>query len=113
MEANLKQWILDEADGEEIIGIVIGEMGWGDCGSDGIPNYDQIPKGKLLAWEEAAPWLDYEFYNGYGAPGCQAIWAWTENWVIAIGQYDGSTWPYKIPRHPIDVMPDMEGGNVA
>ena len=32
--------------------------------------------------------------------------------VIAIGQYDGATWPYSIPRHPTDgVMPRMEGGD--
>jgi hypothetical protein len=30
--------------------------------------------------------------------------------VIAIGQYDGATWPYSIPRHPVDIMPEMEGG---
>lgn len=110
MSNNLKQWIESEAGGEQIVGIVIGEMGWGDYGSAEVPAYQSIPKGKLLSWDEAKEYLDYDFDSGYGAPGCQAVYAWTANKVIAIGQYDGATWPYSIPRNPIDVMPKMEGG---
>jgi len=108
--ANLKHWILEQADGEEIIGVVIGEMGWGDYNSEKVPNYNVHPRGKVIDWDIASHILNYEFDNGYGAPGCEAVYAWTENWVIAIGQYDGATWPYKIPRNPIDIMPTMEGG---
>jgi len=107
---NLRQWILDMAEGEEIEAVVIGEMGWGDYGKDRVPTYEQSPKGQILTWSEAEKYLDYEFNAGYGAPGCQAIYAWTATKIIAIGQYDGSTWPYSIPRHPIAVMPEMEGG---
>lgn len=108
-KANLKQWILERADEEPIEAVVIGEMGWGDFASERVPNYDIMPKGKLLTWEQAAPFLDYEFNDGFGAPGCNAIWAWTPTMVIAIAQYDGSTWPYAVPRHPVDAMPTMEG----
>ena len=108
--ANLKQWIEEMADGEPIEGVVIGEMGWGSYRSDEVPGYDEMPKGIVLTWEEAAPLLDYNFDCGYGAPRCQAVYAWTPTRVIAIGQYDGSTWPYWIPRHPQDVMPIMQGG---
>ena len=108
--ANLKQWILDVADKEEIEGIVIGEMGWGDYNKENVPNYNEIPKGQLLTWKEAKHWLDYEFDSGFGAPGCNAIYAWTATKVIAICQYDGATNPYSIPRHPINVIPEMEGG---
>ena len=108
--ANLVKWIEDEANGEEIEAVVIGDMGWGNYGKEKVPNYDDIPKGKLLSWEDAKPLLDYEFNPGYGAPGCNAIWAWTETSVIAIGQYDGATWPYSLPRNPMNEMPGMEGG---
>ena len=108
--ANLKKWILEEAGGEKVEGVVIGAMGWGSYGSEGVPNYNKMPKGKLLTWKKAAPLLDYEFSEGYGAPGCNAIYAWTANKVIAIGQYDGATWPYSLPRNPVDIMPEMEGG---
>jgi len=108
--ANLKKWLLKEADGERIEAVVIGEMGWDDYGSEFVPAYNDIPRGKVLSWEEAASWLDYEFDSGYGAPECQAVYARTANKVIAIGQYDGATWPYSIPRNPIDIMPEMQGG---
>lgn len=108
--SNLVDWIETIADGEEIKAVVIGEMGWGDYNSEKVPNYEQIPKGIVISWEDAKKWLDYEFGSGHGAPECNAVIAWTETKVITIGQYDGATWPYSLPRHPIDVMPTMEGG---
>ena len=109
--ANLVKWIEDEAGDEQIEAIVIGRMGWSDDYASGrVPNYEYMPKGKVLSWEEAKPFLDYEFNSGYGAPECNSIWAWTETKVIAIGQYDGATWPYSLPRNPVDQMPGMEGG---
>ena len=108
--ANLKCWIEEAANGEVIEGVVIGEMGWGDYGSDAVPGYKQSPKGKLITWQEAVKWLDYEFSSGYGAPGCNAVYAWTATKVIAIAQYDGTTWWYWLPRQPVDIMPSMEGG---
>ena len=108
--ANLKKWLLDEADGEAIIGVVIGPMGWGDYGSESVPQYDSQRRGEVLTWDEALPFIDYEFSNGFGAPECNAVYAWTESWVIAICQYDGSTSPFKIPRNPSACTPDMPGG---
>ena len=107
--ANLVQWILEVAEGEPVLGVVIGEMGWGDYGSENVPNYEQIPKGKVLPWEEAKRWLDYEFDRGYGAPKCNAVYVWTTTKVIAITQYDGATSPFCVPRNPVDIMPSMPG----
>ena len=108
--ANLVKWIEELAEGEPILGVIIGEMGWGDYGSEDVAQYAQQPKGKLLTWEEAKPLLDYEFNDGYGAPGCNAIYAWTKDFVIAISQYDGSTSPFRVPRNPQDCTPEMPGG---
>ena len=109
--ANLKEWILNEADGEPIEGVVIGEVEW-DSRKNLVPRYDEMPKGKLLSWEEAQDWLDYDFFNDYGDFGCTAVWAWTPTKVIAVYHYDGKVYPYSIPRHPTDgVMPRMEGGD--
>lgn len=102
--ANLKQWILDAANGEEILAVVIGDRGWIDSENSGMP------KGKLLTWQEAAPWLDYTFNDGFGCPNCHAVYAWTINYIVAIYQYDGSTGWYTIPRNPTAVMPEMVGG---
>ena len=107
---NLAEWIEDEADGDEISCAVIGEMGWGDYGSEDVAGYKDQPKGEILAWADARQWLDYEFNCGYGAPGCNAVYAWTSTKVIMVGQYDGSTWVYSVPRNPMDCMPIMQGG---
>ena len=106
----LKDWITEEADGEPVEAVVIGEMGWGSYGSDRVPGYAEQPRGKVLSWDEALPWIEYDFDTGYGAPSCNAITAWTKSWVIAISQYDGATCPFRMPRNPIDHMPDMPGG---
>jgi len=108
--ANLRAWIVDAAGDEEIESVVIGQMGWGEYKSESVPNYNDIPKGRAMPWEEAMKWLDYEFDDGVGAPRCQAVYAWTATKVIAIGQYDGSTFWYTIPRNPTDIMPEMAGG---
>jgi hypothetical protein len=108
--SNLVKWIEEEASGEEIEAVVIGEMGWEDYGAEDVPNYEKQPKGKVIDWEEAKKWIDYEFDSGYGAPGCNAIYVWTTNKVMCIVQYDGSTRIHSIPRNPTDVMPDMPGG---
>ena len=108
--ANLVDWILHAANGEPVQAVVIGEMGWGDYGSHAVPGYEDMPKGKVLAWEEAKRWLSYEFYAGYGAPSCQAIYAWTKGRVIYTWQYDGSTHIGWAPRNPEERMPVMVGG---
>lgn len=108
--ANLLAWLEEMAEGEEIEAVVIGEMGWGDYGRDGVPDYTEMPKGIVINWDEAKKWLGYEFYSGFGAPGCNAVYAWTATRVIAISQYDGSTEPFSIPRNPTAIMPEMPGG---
>lgn len=108
--ARLIDWIEKMAEGEPVEAVVIGEMGWGDYGSDRVPNYAACPKNVVLSWDAAKPWLEYEFSDGYGAPGCQAITAWTKSRVIGIAQYDGSTHPFSMPRDPVDHTPSMPGG---
>ena len=108
--ANLVKWIENAADGEEIIGVVIGDFGWGGFLEERCPKL--IPKekrGVVLPWDEAKELLDYEFDDGYGAPGCHAIYAWTKNKVIFVGTYDGSTWIESVPRNPVDCNPHMIG----
>lgn len=102
--------ILDAVNGEAIEYIVIGVMGWGDHGSEAIPGYSNIPKGELLTWNEAVNYLDFDYDNGFGVPGCMSIFAWTESRVLFVDQYNGATSVCTIPRNPIDVMPQIFGG---
>lgn len=95
------------AHGEPIEAIVIGDMGWGDYNSDGKPSW---PRGELLSWSDARPMLDYKYDRGFGAPDCQAVYAWTSTRVLFVSTYDGSTSVTSVPRNPIACMPDMPGG---
>lgn len=109
--SNLVTWVEEAAEGEEIEAAVIGKMGWGDYESEKVPNYEEHPKGKVLTWQEARKYLNYEFDSGLGAPGCQAIYVWTTTKVMFVSQYDdGATKLNVIPRNPADTMPDMPGG---
>lgn len=109
--ANLINWITKEANGEKIEAVVIGEMGWGEYNTESNPNYEKIKRGKVYTWEEATPLLNYEFNSGFGAPECNAFYAYTKNWIISVSQYDGSTSPFRIPRNPTEgIEPSMPGG---
>lgn len=108
--ATLLAWLLEEADNEPIEAIVFGRMGWGEYNSDSWPNYAAMPKGEILTLDQAMSWLTQQFDNGFGAPSCPSILAWTKSWVISVSQYDGSTSPFKLPRNPSNIVPDMPGG---
>ena len=105
--ANFKNDILKVADDQDIEAIVIGNMGWEYYGYEDKPTWIMD---KLLSWKEAEPCLDYEYDDTYGAPDCQAITAWTKDYVLFVSQYDGSTRVERIPRNPIAYRPEMPGG---
>lgn len=69
-----------------------------------IPD-DQI--GVLLDWATARPLLSYDFDRGYGAPDCHPVFAWSENWVVVVTEYDGAILCRRIPRSPMALLPDF------
>ena len=105
--AILRDWIEQMAEGEAIEAIVLGPLPWGDYGAEKIP--PNWPQNQILTWEQALPWISYEFDDGFGFPGCHAIVAWTTTKIILVSQYDGATEPFVIPRHPTAHEPIMPG----
>ena len=104
----IKEWILEEANGELIQAIVIGDTtNYQKKTCYHIP--ESYPQKQILSWEEALPWIDYQFDDGFGIEQCFPIFAWTENKVIAISCYDGSTSCFSIPRNPCVCAPFMRG----
>lgn len=103
--ANLVEWVENATKDEKILGCVIGEHG-----SYWKHKNKLLIEGKLISWEQAKHYLDYEFDDSYGSPGCHAIYVWTENYILFISNYDGSTNYNMIPRNPIDCNPFMPGG---
>lgn len=107
---------------ETVEAVVFGPWGWGSAPRDGgpwEPGYSEpeppaVPfdrRGVVLTWEEARPMMQsWNFYGGYGAPDAYATYIWTNQRVIWVTQYDGSTCLSDAPRIPSAIMPDMPGG---
>lgn len=53
-------------------------------------------------WNEVKDYLDYEYDDGFGGTGCDAIYAWTENFFVGVSEYDGATGLDAYPRNPIN-----------
>lgn len=96
--------------GEPIEAVVIGDMGWTVYGKDERHAPALAHKGELLTWDVARPLLDYVYDDGFGAPDCNAVYAWTATRVIYVVQYDGSTGIHWLPRNPTPTIPQMPGG---
>lgn len=101
--------LIAACDGSPILGVVIGDMPWGDYNASGKPD-STVVRGKLISADDAKPYLDYAYDSGFGAPDCHAVYLWTSNSVIFVSQYDGSTSIKSIPRNPCDCNPTAPGG---
>lgn len=105
--ANLKQMIEVAAAGEAIEAIVVGVHD-SDVYRDGDKRPGEIAN-KVVSWETAAPVLDVEYDNGYGAADTFPITAWTASRVIFVHEYDGATGVNFVHRHPVDHKPSFGG----
>lgn len=98
-------------EGETVEAIVFGEWGWGGYSEPEPPFVPKEMQGKVLALADTRPLMaGWTFYCGYGAPECYAVNIWTNQRVIWVTQYDGSTTLNSAPRHPTALVPDMPGG---
>ena len=107
MKRNFKRDIecAASAGGGPIIKILIGSYEGFDH-DQGYPNPVPADKvGKLLNWEEAAPWLDYDYEGGFGKGGCHPIVAWTRLLIIYTTEYDGRHRLVCKPRKPVAYEP--------
>jgi hypothetical protein len=94
--------LLEQADGEEIEAVVIGEAGMALAEILDFEMKAPVPqdkRGVLLSLEESQPFFDYEIwerdsYNVHPAT------AWTASWVISIGGGDAPILATRVPRNP-------------
>ena len=109
-------------DGEIVESIVFGPWGWGSAPSKednqwtlgyGEPEDTPVPfdkRGLPMSLDEARPMMQsWKFARGYGAPSCYAVYIWTNQRVIWVTQYGGSTRLNSAPRNPRAIMPEMPG----
>jgi hypothetical protein len=99
---NAWEEILELAGDERIEAICIGDKGW---------RADPGPIKYFDNYMDAKETLCYEFDDGYGGPEGHVLYAWTKNFVIVPGYYDGSEWYVKVPRNPTrEIRPERIGG---
>lgn len=105
--ANIAEWIEEAANGEAIEAVVIGTHYRDIFKEPGEKPFNEAPLNTLLTWEEAKPFLSYEFDNGFGGADCHPVYAWTKTRIIVISEYDGATGEATFPRNPIACKPEF------
>lgn len=107
-----KDLMAELKDGEIVEGIVFGAYGWSDFGEEDCSNpIPESKRGVLMTLEQAKPLMEgWTYHGGYGSPDCYATYVWTNERIIWVTQYDGSTCLDSAPRHPMACVPDMPGG---
>lgn len=98
---------------ETVEAIVFGDFGWSGF-APGELGYDEqdpppVPFDKrriVMTLEQAKPYMQsWEFEGGFGAPECYETYVWTNQRVIFVSEYDGSTGLNSVPRNPIECDP--------
>jgi hypothetical protein len=115
MQISIKETIetfaqaLEHCAQEEILFAVIGPFGSysGQEEEMGDKIYCIPPKRqrKVLSWTDAKSLLSYPYESSYAGIQCNAVYAWTENYVIFVTEYDGRTDIHRISRSPINCEP--------
>ena len=104
--AVIADWIEDIAGDETIECVIVGDHDndyWKDEKFNGVMTNTPI------SWEEARPFLSYEYDNGFGGADCHPVFAYTPTKIITITEYDGATGPSWYPRHPIKCRVGFDG----
>ena len=40
------------------------------------------------------------------------VYVWTKDWVYFMAEYDGNVWLVRVPRNPVDTMPEFSGEDI-
>lgn len=106
--------------GEPTVDAMLQDTVWDDSIDDAVihstvledtPRLPFEKRGVILSLDEAREYMSWwSFYGGHGAPTCYATYIWTNQRVLWVTQYDGSTRLNSAPRNPVGCFPDMPGG---
>lgn len=95
--------------GETITHIVIGTND--NCRWHDDEDTIRPPKDKtniILDRDTGLTILDEEYFAGYGGADCFPFYAWSENYLFTVSEYDGATGISYWPRHPINIKPQFD-----
>jgi len=105
--AVIAKWIEELANGEEIESVIVGNHDR-EFYSESEP-FNGVTVNLPISWEEAKPFLSYEYDNGFGRANCHPVIACTKSRIITVTEYDGATGPAWFPRNPIPVKVGFDG----
>lgn len=105
--ANIKQWLQEELTntGETLTAVVVGRHDRLRFRKDPLLPDENV----VLSPQAGLAKLDVEFDSGFGGADCFPMFAWTENRVYFIHEYDGATSLAWVPRNPCACVPDFSG----
>jgi hypothetical protein len=90
--------------GERLEAIVFGDFRAEEVG---IPADRQ---GIVLSPEQARPFmLGWGAYCGFGGAGATPFFAWSNDRVFWVSEYDGACSIASVPRHPMPCKPEWDG----
>lgn len=93
--ANIVEWVMKHADVKDIEGVCMQPRHVRNRG--GIRH--------VLSWEQAKPLLDFDFDDGLGEEGCDAVYVWTKKSILFVTDYDGKRSMACLPRNPAACRP--------
>ena len=105
--ANFKNDIEIAANNDPIDSFVIGPT---ERFSPTDRKIEQLPRGVILDWDKYKNYFDFQYDAGYGGVDVPAVYLWTNDYVLFVVEYDGSSWISKVPRNPVECGPSTHGG---
>jgi hypothetical protein len=90
--------------GELVFAIVVGRH-------DRDAYYHKSPtayENVVLSREDGLALLDQDYDNGYGGADCRPFYAYSQNRIYFVSEYDGATGLGWMPRHPVDCKPSFQ-----
>jgi len=97
MKTTLRNQILKATKGEKICAIVILESSGTE--GDHLPTLPGLAYNKLMSWEEAQPYLTYQYEDGQSW-SCHPVVVWTKTRIIFTIEYDSFLSLHVVPRNP-------------
>lgn len=89
--------------GEPVFAIVVGRHDHADWRAEPAANENVV-----LSREDGMALLDQDYDNGYGGADCRPFYAYSQNRIYFVSEYDGSTGLGWMPRHPVDGKPSFQ-----
>ena len=102
-DVSLAQFLEEIPDKALVEAVVVGET------TETVTDYGNaseiVQTGKVLLPESVFPVADK-------IPQYTPVYIWTKDWIYFLHEYDGQIWLVRVPRNPVDTMPEFSGEDI-